>query len=34
MAEKLKNASGATEEVTHRIFTLANIISLDRKSVV
>ena len=30
MAEKLKNASGATEEVTHRIFTLANIISFVR----
>ncbi|MCR2036073.1 CDP-alcohol phosphatidyltransferase family protein [Adlercreutzia mucosicola] len=30
MAEKLKNASGATEEVTHRIFTLANIISFAR----
>ena len=30
MAEKLKNASGATEEVTHRIFTLANIVSFVR----
>ncbi|MVX59957.1 CDP-alcohol phosphatidyltransferase family protein [Enterorhabdus mucosicola] len=30
MAEKLKNASGATEEVTHRIFTLANIVSFAR----
>ena len=30
MAEKLKHASGATEEVTHRIFTLANIISFVR----
>ena len=30
MAEKLKSANGATEEVTHRIFTLANIVSFVR----
>ena len=30
MAENLKSANGATEEVTHRIFTLANIVSFVR----